>query len=289
MMDFDYYRPKTLDELAVLLEKTRGMVLAGGTDIIPRLRREAILSNSLVDISQVKALRFIREVGDQVEIGALTSHADILTSQVIHESAPALLQAAFTIGCPQTRYRGTIGGNLANASPAADTIPPLLTLDAHIYLDSSSGERKVQLQDFLLGPGKTVLESGEFINRIAYARPQGMWGQAFYKLGKRSGMAISIVSAAVFLKIDADGSLGELRLALGSVAPTAVRCHSVEDYLIGQKLNPDLVRQASQLVLKDISPIDDIRASVDYRRHASTVVARRVIEIAQQMALRRAA
>ena len=278
MMDFDYYRPKTLDELAVLLEKTRGMVLAGGTDIIPRLRREAILSNSLVDISQVKALRFIREVGDQVEIGALTSHADILTSQVIHESAPALLQAAFTIGCPQTRYRGTIGGNLANASPAADTIPPLLTLDAHIYLDSSSGERKVQLQDFLLGPGKTVLESGEFINRIAYARPQGMWGQAFYKL-----------SAAVFLKIDADGSLGELRLALGSVAPTAVRCHSVEDYLIGQKLNPDLVRQASQLVLKDISPIDDIRASVDYRRHASTVVARRVIEIAQQMALRRAA
>src|SRR5271157_466652 len=205
MFELEFHSPETAEELNVLLEQTKGQVVAGGTDVLPQLRRGQLRSTCLVDITRLKQLRFIRDVDGYIHIGALTTYAEVIASPLLQLAAPALVTAAATVGCPQTRYRGTLGGNLANASPAADSAPPLLSLEAKASLASIRGERSIPLQDFFSGPGKTNLAPTEYITSISFCRPAGRWGTAFYKLGKRNGMAISIVSAAAYLELDLDG------------------------------------------------------------------------------------
>ncbi|MDR3573705.1 MAG: xanthine dehydrogenase family protein subunit M [Anaerolineaceae bacterium] len=282
MLDADYYRPETTADLAELLQRTGGKVIAGGTDVIPRSQRGQFLTDCLIDISRLKDLRFIRSVDGQIQIGALTTHNDLAGSPLLQAAAPALVQAAATIGCPQTRQRGTLGGNLANASPAADTAPPLLALDARLRLVHGSHTREVPLCEFFTGPGKTSLLDGEYIERIAFQQPAQFSGSAFYKLGKRSGMAISIVSAAVSLEMDASGIITAARVALGSVAPTPIRSPHAEQVLTGQIASQGLFEQAGQAARQDISPIGDVRAPAEYRAHAAAVVIQRVLDLAVQ-------
>ena len=289
MREFDYFRPDTTSELLTLLEQKSARVIAGGTDVIPRMRRGFFLSNCLVDISKLDELRFIREKDDQIEIGTLTTHADLLSSSLLQEKSPALVQAAATIGCPQTRQRGTLGGNLVNSSPAADTLPPLLVLQAMVHLVSAQGERSMNLEDFLLGPGKTSLREGEFLHSVKFKQPTGNWGMLFSKLGKRSGMAIALASAAVYLELDDLDRLKTARLALGSVAPKAVRCPHVEMVLEGAIPNSSLFTSAGQAVKADIDPIDDLRASAAYRTHVCGVLVPRALNEAWQQAMARRA
>jgi carbon-monoxide dehydrogenase medium subunit len=289
MLEFEYYQPRTTDELTAVLDRTGGRVVAGGTDVLPRLRRGLLNEVCLIDISRLADLRYIRQVDGHIEIGALTTYAELLHSPLIQREAPALAQAAATVGCPQTRHRGTIGGNLANASPAADSVPSLLTLDANVHLARSKSERAIRLCDFFVGPGKTRLESGEYIHHVTIAHPTGKWGASFHKLGKRSGMAISVASAAAYLELGLDGRLQAARLAFGSVAPCPVRASHAEEMLRAKAPTLQLFQQAAQAALADISPIGDIRASLEYRVHVVPILAQRALRAALQQAETRAA
>jgi CO/xanthine dehydrogenase FAD-binding subunit len=284
MFDFEYYRPESTDELKEVFNRTKGRLIAGGTDVLPILHRGQFFTASLIDISRLSELRFICEANGNIEIGALTTHADLVASPLLQQAAPALLQAAATIGCPQTRQRGTLGGNLANASPAADSAPPLLTLAADLRLTSVGSARIIHLRDFFIGPGITCLDAGEYIHSVTFRSPSGRWGAAFEKLGKRNGMAISLASAAAYLEIGTEGQLQIVRLALGSVAPRPVRSPHAEACLVGKDPNPELFQQAGQAALEDISPINDVRASAEYRQHIVPILIRRTLEKALRQA-----
>jgi len=284
MFDFEYYRPESIDELCEVFNRTKGSLVAGGTDVLPSLRRGQFSSASLIDISRLKELRFIRESGGKIEIGALTTHADLVTSPLLQQTAPSLVQAAATIGCPQTRQRGTLGGNLANASPAADSALPLLTQAAELHLAGAGMARSMSLSDFFMGPGETCLKAGEYIRSVTFDRPFGRWGAAFEKLGKRNGMAIAIASAAAYLEIGDDGRLQNARLALGSVAPTPVLSPHAKACLEAKSPSPELFQQAGQAALEDIYPISDVRASAEYRQHIVPVLIRRTLEKAFKQA-----
>jgi CO/xanthine dehydrogenase FAD-binding subunit len=275
MKEFNFYSPGTLEELIAVLDDTGGRLVAGGTDLIPRMRRGLVSSDHLIDVGRISDLHFIREQYGQIVIGALTTHQELVDSTLLQVTLPSLVQAAATVGCCQTRCRGTLGGNIANASPAADTIPPLLTAGASVHLAHCCGERTIALDEFLVGPGITSLKRGEFIHSISYSILSGSWGTAFQKLGLRSGMA------------DAGGKIAAARLALGSVAPTVVVSASAEAVLLGQDPTPELMRSAAQACLTDIDPISDVRATKDYRKHAATVLARRVLETSVVQARRR--
>ena len=289
MQDFDFLRPKTLLELTGVLAETSGSVLAGGTDIIPKMRRAQFAPSTLVDVSRIDELRFIREDDQRIFIGAMTTHQEIADSALLADVNPALVAAALSVGCEQTRNRGTLGGNIANASPSADTIPPLLVIDADIHLLQISGERTIPLDDFLVSAGKTKLLPGELIHSVSFQPLSGAWGVAFMKLGKRNGMAISVVSAAAGIELSSDGKISKARLCLGSVAPRVVRSHKAEERLIGHPPKPQILDQAARSCLEDIAPISDIRSSAEYRNHSAVIIARRVLEQAVNHASKRMA
>jgi len=284
MQEFEFLRPKTISELLEVLAETGGSIIAGGTDIIPKMRRLQFATSTLVDATQITELHFIREQGGCIHIGALTTHQEIVESALLAEVNPALVAAARSVGCEQTRNRGTLGGNLANASPAADTIPSLLIFDAVVHVRSGAGQNTIRLNDFLISPGKTRLNPGEVITQVSFQPFWGAWGVDFLKLGKRNGMAISVVSAAAGIVLDPEGRISKVRLCLGSVAPRVVRSLKAEAELEGQLPTPELLARAAQASLVDISPISDIRSTADYRKHSAAVVARRVLEQAVDQA-----
>jgi CO/xanthine dehydrogenase FAD-binding subunit len=287
MWEFDYYRPQTLPELKENLSQPGALILAGGTDIIPKMRQHKFSPTILVDTSGIPDLEFIEDQGDRVVIGALTTHQQIARSPLLGSVHPALQAAAESIGCVQTRCRGTLGGNLANASPAADTIPPLMIYDASVLIQSLEGERSIPLESFLLGPGKTDLEKGEFIHSVSFPSLKGRWGADFIKVGKRTGMAISIVNAATALVLDQEGRISEARIALGAVGSVVIRCRETERFLSGKHPGRVLYTEAGDLVREEIRPITDIRSTVDYRLHAASVIVSRALENAAGMAERR--
>src|SRR3990172_5235000 len=214
--EFDFLSPASLRELVAALDETGGRIVGGGTDVIPKMRRDLFSTSCLVDASHIAELRFIEQTDDEISIGALTTHQEIVDSPLLQAVNPALVAAAASVGCGQTRHRGTLGGNIANASPAADTIPPLLVFDAQVRLLRKDRERMLPLREFLVGPGKTKLEPGELIHSVVFSRLSGAWGAAFQKLGKRNGMAISVVSVAISVVLDPSGKVRDARVALGS-------------------------------------------------------------------------
>ena len=285
MNDWNVVQPKTTSELTHALMEAGVTVIAGGTDVLPGLRRVADgRPVSLVDISHVPDLRFIREHNGCLEIGALTTHAEIAKSEPLLQYAPALVKACETVGAPQTRGRGTLGGNLVNASPAADTAPPLLCLESRVKLVSADGESELPLCEFFRGPGKTALLSGEFLHSIAFDLPSGRWGAGFLKLGRRNGMAIAVASAGVFMKLGVHGEIETIRVILGSVGPTPIRAKQVEILLLGNKPSPELFNRAAAGIEKDISPISDVRATAEYRKISARVLVVRALESAWKQA-----
>lgn len=285
MQDFEYVRPESLRKLLETLDETGGRLVAGGTDVIPRMRRDLFPASVLVDMSRVDELGFIQEEMDQITIGARTTHQELVKSRLLQDANPALVSAAASVGCVQTRNRGTLGGNLANASPAADTIPPLLVFNASLRLMRKDGERRMPLQEFLVGPGKTNLVSGEIIYSVTFPRLPGVWGAAFQKFGKRNGMAISVVSVAAVVVLDPLSlEVTDARVALGSVAPTVVRSPKAEQILIGRKAGVESIQEAARAVVGDISPISDIRSTAEYRRHAARILTIRALEQALKQA-----
>ena len=184
MQEFNYYRPLTITELKENLSQPGARILAGGTDIVPRMRQGKFSASILVDSSGVQAMRFIEDQGSEIVLGALTTHQEAADSTLLKNINPALVTAAESIGCQQTRCRGTLGGNIANASPAADIIPPLLAFDATLLLQSLGGDRRIPLEKFLLGPGETDLQEGEFIHSISFKPTDRILGICIHQSGK---------------------------------------------------------------------------------------------------------
>lgn len=284
MNSFDFLSPKTLSEALDALAVPGSRAIAGGTDVIPQLQTSRFQAGRLVDLGRLSELRYIREEDTAIEIGALTRYADILNSDLLARYAPALVTASQSVGAMPTRNRGTIGGNVVNASPAGDTLPPLLVLDAGLKLVSRESERQLAIEEFLLAPGKTNLEAGEILHSVFFTKPPAHTYSTFLKLGNRHGMAISVVSVAVLVTFENNGVVKDARIALGAVAPTAIRVSVSEASVVGSMLGQTDIAKAARIASEQSAPIDDIRASAVYRRHAVEVLVRRGLQnIKQQL------
>lgn len=274
MHPFDLYIPKTVEEALELLAATGGRPIAGGTDLIVFMQEGKIRPQVLIDLSRLDELRYIQEEDGLIRIGPLTTHAELARSPLLRERGEVLAQAAAVVGAPQIRNRGTIGGNIATASPAGDTIPALMALGARVKLRSMGGQREVPLQDLFTGPGQTVIRGDELITEVAFPLPGDGARGAFLKLRKRNALAIAVVSAAVTVTLT-DGVISEAHIALGAVAPTVIRASAAEQVLRGREPSAELLAQAGELAAAASRPITDIRGSAAYRREMVKVLVRR--------------
>ena len=276
MQHFQFYSAKSLsDALGFLAEKgDRTRTLAGGTDLIPALREEISRPGFVLNILEIEGLNGVREENHGLRIGSTTPHAQLAESDLLKKYCSSLVQAAGSIGGPLIRNRGTIGGNIANASPAADLASTLLSLDAEAVLMSQRGTRVVALRDFFLGPGKTDLRPDELMTEIAIPFPRGKG--VFLKLGRRQAMTLSVVNVAVSLEME-KGRCREAKIALGSVAPTPIRCPGAERMLLNQEMDEELVAGCAQEAMAASRPVDDQRAKAWYRIQAGTVLVRRAL------------
>jgi len=283
---FSLHRPGTLREALELLQSLEeARPIAGGTDLLVLLRDGAIRAKHLVDLSPVEELRFIRETDGEIRIGPLTTHSKLLRSELIAEKAPVLREGAMSAGSVQIRNMGTVGGNLCNASPAADTAPPLLVLDAEVTIASLEGKRTIPLADLFAGPKMNSLRPEELLTEIRFRVPPPRSGASFYKLGRRRGLTLSLVNAAAYLALDGD-LCREVRVALGAVAPKPLRMPAVEEMLEGEELCQKLIGEAASASCRLVEPVDDIRASAEYRREMACVLTRRALTCAWERARR---
>ncbi len=270
LADVEVHTARSLRGALELLSTGRRLkVVAGGTDLIVQLRSGALPKTDLLDISRLDELRYIRLEDEVLRIGALTTFMDIYRSDLVKRYAPILSEAAFTVGSFQIMNKGTIGGNIVNASPAADSLPPLYVLDAEIVIAGPRGERVIGIKDFYKGYKRLDLREDELVTEVRVKPPGDGYVGHFFKHGLRRGDAIAVVNGAVLIDLGDDGTVRDARIALGAVAPTVVRSPSAEGLLIGSRLTKDVMWRAAEAVLRDISPIDDIRGSAAYRRELS--------------------
>jgi carbon-monoxide dehydrogenase medium subunit len=270
-----YLRPTDLEEALDLLERygDQARIIAGGTDVIVELQRGVRPTRTLIDITGLHSLKYICYEAGMLALGALATHNDVIMSTDCQQHCLPLAQACWEVGAPQIRTRATIAGNLITASPANDTITPLLALNAQVVLVSKSGERIMPLHEFYTGFRKTALKPGELLREIRVPAMAANQRGLFLKLGLRRAQAISVINVAFVLTF-ADQVVSDARITLGCLAPTCVRAHTVEDFLKGQSLDEAICNEAGQLALNDAAPIDDVRASATYRNATlSTLIA----------------
>jgi CO/xanthine dehydrogenase FAD-binding subunit len=278
----EVFRPASLSEaLAVLAQRPDALPIAGGTDLLVQLRVGRRRAAALVDLDRL-GLAGVRVTEDEIEVGAATPMDVLATHPEIRRRHPALAHAAAQVGAWPIRCRATLGGNLANASPAADTAPPLLVASARVVLASNGGTRQVPAQDFFVAPGRSALAEGELIVSVVLPAPRPEPGtrviERFTKVGPRQEQIISVASLAGRAHVAPAGDLVQLRLALGSVAPTPVRARRTERLLIGQRPDPRVRREAARVLQEDIAPIGDVRAPASYRRITCAVLLDRFLE-----------
>ena len=273
-------------DLLELLSSLEGEVklLAGGTDLIPAMREKGLkpryvvsLKNLARDLSYIKM--DYRDGRRILRIGALTTIHSIEVSELIDRKFHVLREAASQLGTYQVRSRATLGGNLCNASPAADMATPLLALNSRLILLSIDGEREIPISEFFLGPGKTVLKENEILKEVIVEEPRS-FGSSFIKVGRKA-VGLSIVNVACYIET-VDGVVDNIRVALGAVAPTPVRATNLERELIGKKIDDIDLTEACKKVDGDIKPISDVRASEEYRRHLSRVLTERAVRTSLQ-------
>ena len=276
--EFDLLRPETMSEALDILAEEGAMLIAGGTNVLVDLRAGKRQPRVLVDVGRLPGLRGIHREDGHLVIGGGTTISDLLYDPLIAHHAPALREAAVVFANPLIRNRATVGGNLADASPAADTAPPLLALDAQVELASQGESRRVALADFLVGVRKTLRRPNELLIAVRFAMPPKDSASHFQKVGLRKADAISVLSVAVTVTCDAAGRCVAARIALGAVAPRPLRATAAEVLLVGEKLTPAAVAEAARLAGEAARPIDDIRGSVGYRRQVTEVIVRRLLE-----------
>lgn len=260
-----FFQPLTVEEAIALLARENTMACAGGTNLYVDRKHGKFLDKDYVSLDKLQELKRVEERPDGWHIGSMVNFARAEKLEI--PGGECFTMAAAEVGAPQIRNRGTVGGNIVSASPAADSVPALMALDAKVVLRSLSGERTVALAEFMKGPGRTDLKPGELMTQIIV--PAGKGKSTFSKVGKRNALAIAVCNQAVYMETE-NGRIKVIRVALGSVAPTAVRAYHAEAMLAGQEAsvlnNGEWKAALKEALLKDICPIDDVRASKEYRQ-----------------------
>jgi carbon-monoxide dehydrogenase medium subunit len=264
----EYLQPASLKETFHLLTSYSGSakILAGGTDL---LIQQAIESSSEIIAISLKDVEDLRQIGKTAEgdifVGAMVRHAEVAQSPLMNQYFPALAKASHCVGSPSIRNLATIGGNICNASPSADTAPPLLAYDAKAIIMGPSGERAIGLEDFFTGPSTNALKRREILKGFLLT-PKPGWVSDYEKLGLRKAMEIAIANVCVALEMDGHKRCSGIRIALGAVAPTPIRAKKAESILKDKRVTPELIRECAEAAVEETKPISDIRASADYRK-----------------------
>jgi len=276
MRQFNVLRPQNIDEalkLFVRYQEQGCLFLAGGTDILPLCRKGALAPSFLIDLTNL-GLNTIRQTSSAVSIGTACTFCQVERSRLVERFFPALKQAGAAVGCVQTRNLATIGGNICSAVPSADSAPALLIAEAKLTAVSPGGERLIELSDFFFSSRQSTLHPGELVKEIMLPYPHPQTRSVFLKIGRRRALSLAIVNTALSLQID-QGKMRQVRVAVGACSPIPQRLKQVEEYLEGLSYTAVNSEELELLVAGELSPIDDLRASAQYRNIAAAALIRR--------------
>ncbi len=287
-MNFQLLRPRTVGEALVFLSRfgPQARVMAGGTDLLVKAKRKLLFPSQVIDITAIDGFDSLKiDKNGTLLIGAAVTHNQVIVNKTIAEKYTALKEASSQLGSLQVRNLATVVGNICNASPSAETASALLVLGAKVVINNCQGLRVISLEDFFIGPGKTILVDGDIVTEVQIQEYFTNTGSAYIKLSPRRAMDTAIVgvSALVRIKPESDRCL-ECRIALGAVGPTPMRAYNAEDVLVGENLSNALLVKAGAQAAEASRPIDDLRASAEYRKKMVAVLTRRALEIAWERA-----
>jgi aerobic carbon-monoxide dehydrogenase medium subunit len=286
-VSFELHRPATLEEAVRLAGRLapNARFIAGGTDLVIQMSRSRFAPGHVIALPPLPELQGVTDTADGYRLGALTTYRGVEQHAAFKGALAALIEAARVVGGQQVRNIATVGGNIVNASPAADFVPALLCLEATLEIIGPQGTRSVPLNEIIRGPGATDLQPGEIVTAIDFARlPKGS-ATAFLKEGRRKAMEISVVCVAASLMLDTSGTCTKARIAIGAAAPRAFRVTAAEQALQGKTAGHDVFVEAGRLAAEDVTPISDVRASADYRRYLASVMVERVLTACHQRIL----
>ncbi len=277
MKSFDYAKPSSLDEAISLYGeyKDRARLLLGGTDLVVMLNDGVITPDMVIDLKGIDELKKLEINGDFLHIGAAVTFSELIDSELVREKFPIIWESARTVASTGVRNRATLIGNICSAVPSADSAPSLLVRDAVVIIASSNGEREVSIGDFFKGPRKTVVKPGEIVKEIKVPVITKKFGGSYIKLGRYDGEDLAQTGVATLALEDKT-----YKVAFCAVAPTPVRATEVEEFLKGKEITDEVIEEAIPIALKAISPISDVRASREYRLHASGVIFKRSLKAA---------
>ena len=266
-----YFIPETIEEAVELLRDDGEQleILAGGTDLLVEYYEHLYEVNGWLDLRGISELDKIEIKGDEIEIGAMVTHGQLEESDSVKEHLPLISQAAADVGSPQIRSRGTIGGNVVTASPAGDLLIPLLAYQAELEIVDNEGKMRIPAEDFFTGPKQTVLESDQLLSKIIIPLPADGTLGSWIKVGKRKALAISTVSLAFVVQLDQKKRVKDISACLGAVAPTPIEIKEVREKMVGEKLSDIDYEEIGSIVEDNISPIDDIRGTSEYRNNTA--------------------
>lgn len=289
MRRFEYFAPQSLSEALTLFRERGdgGRALAGGTDLVVQVKEGGKIPppSYLVSLRRLRELRGIEFGGrNGLRLGAAATMAEIAESPLVRERYRALAEGAEIVGSVQTMNMATVGGNVCNAAPSADTAPPLLVFEATAVIAGAGGEREVPLEEFWLSPNRTILQPDELLKELRLPPPPPNSGSVYVRHTPRKQMDIAVVGVAVLLTLDAGGSIERSRIALGAVAPTPIRARGTEAVLEGQPAGAELFARAAEAAAAEASPISDQRGSAEFRRHLVRVLTERMLRVAAERA-----
>ena len=273
---FDYAKPKSLDEALNLLSQRRNYaILAGGTDLINMLKDGLTQPKLVIDIKGLNALNKISFKGGALQIGAGATFSDLLKSEIVRERFPVIIEIAKTVASVGIRNRATVVGNICSAVPCMDSGPLLCAYDASVLTTGPKGSRKIPTEKWFIAPRKTALRKGEIVTGVSIPYPKQKHAGCWVKLGRYAGEDLAQVSVLILALAD-----GSFRISFGAVAPVPVRARTIEQLLSGQEITPPVIQKAVKMIEEEIKPITDIRASKEYRMHMAKVMFERGIRAA---------
>lgn len=273
--DFEYYAPATLAEACKLLAELgpKAKVLAGGTDVLSKMKQEQLSPEALVSIKELGELTEIKSNGEGVVIGARVTHNNLIDAPALQEKYPSICNAAKQMANNQIRNTGTVGGNCVNAVPSADLPPLFIALDAEVKLIGTDGERVMPLEDFFTGPNETVIKQDEILTEFIF-KDKPFTGSNYLKFSLRRSGALAVAGVATAVVMDGD-VCKEARIVMGAVAPTPLRAKEAEEMIKGQKVTDELLEEVASRAAAECKPISDLRGSAEYRRDLVRVLTRR--------------
>jgi carbon-monoxide dehydrogenase medium subunit len=274
---FEYHRPvKCINALKLLSSLDNPKILAGGTDLLPQMRDNVFNPDHIIDINNITKLSNIEEKDKLISIGSTVNFQQIFNSSIVQEKLPALHDAISQMGSPQIRNRATLGGNICNASPAADSAPPLYVYESEAVVKSIDETKTIPIDQIFRGSKINCLEPNELITEIRVPIPPSQSASCFLRIGRRKAFTLSIVSTAVYLEME-DTKCIDARIALGSVSMTPIRIHAAEYLLKGKKISDDLIDEVCEICIESVNPISDVRGTAEYRKDMSGILVKRAI------------